>query len=127
MSLPFGRIEDNLLEAAFSTADFSVATVIAGIREHLDMFEEMGVCFLGVATQVPATVSANMQPVNIVAKFKYTGEGDAAGVLNRVYRVLWKGVINNFPDEIEWSEAKGNYSEYILAQADMLRAQKENS
>lgn len=126
MSLPFGNINDNSLEVAFSTADFSVATVIAGIREHLDMFEEMGVCFLGVATKVPAGSADSNQPVNIVANFKYSGEGDAEGVLNRVYRVLWKGVINNFPDEIDWAEAKGNYSDYILAQADMIRAQNEN-
>ena len=125
MSLPFGKIEDNHLEVYFSTADFSVATVIAGIREHLDMFEEMGVCFLGVATRVPAGASNSMQPLNIIANFKYHGEGDAGGVLNRIYRVVWKGVINNFPDESEWAEAKSNYSDFIAAQAEMLRAQKE--
>ena len=36
MQLPFGTIEGDDLEVRFSTADFSVATVIAGVAEHLD-------------------------------------------------------------------------------------------
>jgi hypothetical protein len=126
MDLPFGTIEDNILEVRFSTADFSVATVIAGIREHLDMFEEMNVCFLGLATDVPRGDTPVMTPVEIKASFKYRGSGDAEGTLHRIYRSLWKGVIYNFPDELEWAEAKSNYSEFIIAQADLIRAQKEN-
>ena len=62
MDLPFGTIDGKRLEVRFSTADFSVATVIAGICEHLDMFEELGVVFLGVATDVPAGPQPVFQP-----------------------------------------------------------------
>lgn len=125
MHLPYGSIEGTTLNATFSTADFSVATVIAGIREHLDMFEEMGIDFMGVATDVPSTAPIGPRPLNIVATFNYRGVGDAEGALKRVYAMLWKGIIANFPDELEWSEAKSNYAEFVAAQAEMLRAQSE--
>ena len=125
MQLPFGSIENNLMEMRFSTADFSVATVIAGIREHIDMFEEMAVSFLGISTEVPSEVQPAFKPVNIVAKFQFTGSADAESALTRVYKALWKGIIMNFPDEVEWSEAKSNYADFVAAQAEMVRAQKE--
>jgi hypothetical protein len=125
MKLPFGTINGTTLEVRFSTADFSVATVIGGIREHLDMFEEMNVDFLGLATRVPGGNQPVMEPVNIVAHFEYDGSGDAAGVLGRVYRVLWKGIVQNFPDELEWSEAKANYSLFLEGQASMMAINKE--
>jgi hypothetical protein len=126
MSLPFGSIDGNSLEVRFSTADFSVATVIGGVREHIDMFEEMAVSFLGIATDVPEGNQPVFKPINIIAYFEYTGAGDAEGVLTRIYKALWKGVVMNFPDEIEWSEAKENYSEFIIAQAEMLRANRND-
>lgn len=126
MDLPFGKIDGKNLEIRFSTADFSVATVVAGIREHLDMFEEMAVQFLGVATNVPGGQQPVFRPIDIVAKFEYVGEGDAKPTLNRIYCVTWHGVINNFPDEIEWAEAKSNYADFVVAQAEMLRAQTES-
>lgn len=125
MHLPFGSIEGTTLTALFSTADFSVATVIAGIREHLDMFEEMGVSFMGVATDVPANAPAGQRPLNIIATFHYRGVGESEGTLARVYSLLWKGVLAHFPDELEWSEAKSNYADFVAAQAEMLRAQNE--
>jgi len=124
MILPFGTITDSSLQVRFSTADFSVATVISGIREHLDMFEEMNVAFLGMATDVPSGAQPVFSPINIIAHFEYNGASDAEGVLGRVYRVLWKGVVLNFPDEVEWAEAKGNYANFLEAQASMLMANK---
>lgn len=125
MSLPFGTITGNKLEMRFSTADFSVATVIAGIREHIDMFDQMQVSFLGIATDVPAGNQPVFKPINILAHFEFTGQGEAAGVLGEVYRSLWKGIVYNFPDEMDWAEAKANFSNYIEAQASMLMANKE--
>ena len=127
MELPFGTIDGNDLEVRFSTADFSVATVMAGIAEHLDMFEELGVVFLGVATDVPAGPQPVFQPAEIKAHFRFTGSGDAEKTLNRVYLGLWKGVVAHFPDEIEWSESKSNFADFIGAQADLLRARSETS
>lgn len=127
MDLPFGSIEGKRLEVRFSTADFSVATVIAGIAEHLDMFEEMDVDFLGVATDVPAGPTPVFRPTDIKANFEFTGPGDAAKALGRIYRALWKGVVMNFPSELEWSEAKSNFSDFITAQAELLRARAETA
>lgn len=125
MDLPFGTIDGERLEARFSTADFSVATVIAGICEHLDMFEELGVVFLGVATDVPAGPQPVFQPAEIKAHFEFGGPGDAAKTLRRVYLALWKGATANFPDELEWSQAKSNFADFVSAQADLLRARGE--
>ncbi|HUX07692.1 MAG TPA: hypothetical protein VMX35_10310 [Acidobacteriota bacterium] len=127
MDLPFGSIDGKRLEVRFSTADFSVATVIAGISEHLDMFEEIDVVFLGVATEVPAGPQPVFQPAEIKAHFLYDGGGDAGKALRRVYLSLWKGVMMHFPDELEWSEAKSNFADFISAQAELLRARGETS
>ena len=122
MDLPFGTIEGKRLEVRFSTADFSVATVIAGIAEHIDMFEEIGVVFLGVATDVPSGPQPVFQPAYIKAHFEYLGEDNGEKTLRRVYLALWSSVIARFPDELEWSEAKSNLADFIGAQADLLRA-----
>ncbi len=127
MDLPFGSIEGKRLEVRFSTADFSVATVIAGISEHLDMFEELDVVFLGVATDVPAGPQPVFQPAEIKAHFLYDGGGDGEKALRRVYLSLWKGVMTHFPDELDWSEAKSNIADFISAQAELLRARGETS
>jgi len=127
MDLPFGSIEDGRLEVRFSSVDFSVATVIAGIAEHIDMFEELQVHFLGLATDVPAGPQPVFRPVDIVAHFQYVAGGSGEAELQRVYRALWKGVVSNFPDELDWAEAKGSYADFITAQADMLRARVENA
>jgi hypothetical protein len=127
MDLPFGTIDGARLEARFSTADFSVATVIAGIAEHIDMFEELGVTFLGVATDVPAGPQPVFQPAEIKAHFQAEKSGEAEAKLQRVYTTLWKGVVANFPDELEWSEAKSNFADFVAAQADLLRARGETS
>jgi hypothetical protein len=127
MDFPFGTISGDRLEVRFSTADFSVATVIAGIHEHLDMFEEMGVEFLGVATDVPAGPQPVFQPADIKAHFRFAGAGKAEEVLKRVYLALWRGVVANFPDELEWAESKSHFADFIMAQADLLRARGETS
>jgi hypothetical protein len=124
MTLPFGSISGNNLQMRFSTADFSVATIIGGIREHIDMFTEMKVDFLGIATNVPDGNQPVFKPINIIAHFEYGGSGDAEGVLTRVYKALWKGIVFNFPDEMDWAEAKANFSNYVEAQASMLMANK---
>ena len=126
MELPFGKIEGNDLEVRFSTADFSVATVIAGIHEHLDMFGEMGVEFLGVATDVPTGPQPVFRSADIKAHFRFAGSGNAEETLSRVYKALWKGVVANFPDELEWAEAKSNIADFIAAQAELLRARSES-
>ena len=50
MNMPYGTIEGNRLRVEFSSADFSVASVLAAVRERGDRLEEMGVLFLGAAT-----------------------------------------------------------------------------
>lgn len=127
MNLPFGTIEGDRLEVHFSTADFSVATVMMGIDEHIDMFEEMEVHFLGVATEVPAGPQPVFQPVDIKAHFHFAGSGNAEEVLQRAYRSLWKGVVANFPDELEWAESKSHLADFVAAQAELLRARSETS
>ena len=45
MQMPYGSIDGNILTMQFSSADFSVASVITAIRAHLDVMEELGVKF----------------------------------------------------------------------------------
>jgi hypothetical protein len=125
MYMPFGEIEENVLKIDFSSADFSVASVLGAIRTHLDMLQEMSVIFLGVSTDVPAGPSPVFRPVPISAVFEYTGDGNAQSVLERAYQVVWQGVVNTFPDEVEWAGAKRDYAQFITAQADLLRARIE--
>jgi len=126
MYMPFGRIEEKVLSIDFSSADFSVAAVLGAIRAHLDMLQEMEVTFLGVSTDVPAGPSPVFRPVPISAVFEYGGSGDAQSVLERVYQVVWQGIVNTFPDEAEWATAKRDYAQFIVAQADLLRARTES-
>ena len=125
MYMPFGRVEDKVLSVDFSSADFSVASVLNAIRAHLDMLQEMKVAFLGVSTDVPAGPSPVFRPVPISAVFEYTGNEKAQPVLERVYQVIWQGVVNSFPSESDWAAAKRDYAQYISAQADLLRARIE--
>jgi len=111
---------------SFSSADFSVASVIAAIRLHLDMLEEMCVLFLGCTTEVPAGPSPVFRPVDIKAVFEYTGSDEAKPVLERAYQIVWRGVVDTFPSECEWAEAKGDFAKFISAQADLLRARVES-
>lgn len=122
MYMPFGRIEDKVLSIDFSSADFSVASVLAAIRTHLDMLQEMGIAFLGVSTDIPAGPSPVFRPVPISAVFEYSGKEAPQPVLERAYQVVWQGVVNTFPSEPEWAAAKRDYAQFISSQADLLRA-----
>jgi len=126
MEMPFGNVEGRMLSMDFSSADFSVALVLSAVRTHLDMLQEMGVTFLGISTDVPAGPSPVFRPVPVRAVFEYTGSGDAASVLERTYQVVWQGVVNTFPDESEWAAAKKDYAQFIVSQADLLRARVES-
>jgi hypothetical protein len=124
MFMPFGEIKGKVLTISFSSADFSVASVIASLREHLDMLNEMKVEFCGVATDVMGGDARVFRPVMINASFEYTGDGDATVLLERTYSIVWKGIVQTFPDESEWAESKEHYGSYILSQADLLRARQ---
>ncbi len=126
MEFPFGKIEGNKLIMRFSSADYTVATVIAGIREHLDVIEAMGVEFLGVETEVVAGPSVTFSPVPVVAYFAYDSKEKKA-VLKEVYQLVWKGIVNNFPSELEWAQARSSFADFISSQADLLLARKEVS
>ncbi|KPK73532.1 hypothetical protein AMJ87_01380 [candidate division WOR_3 bacterium SM23_60] len=125
MNLPYGEIKGNVLKMSFSTADFSIASVVSAIKVHIDVVEELGVAFLGAQTDVVAGPTPVFQPVPVIAQFEYTGKGGAKEVLERVYKIVWQGIVNSFPDETRWSEAKEAYASFIAAQADLLRARIE--
>ncbi len=125
MDLTFGEIKNNLLIMKFSTADYSIASVLGAIKLHLDVIEEMGAIFLGAQTEVVAGPTPVFQPVPVIAQFEYSGKGNAKEVLEKVYRLVWQGIVNSFPDETCWSQAKQAYADFIAAQADLLRARIE--
>lgn len=125
MQLPYGEIKKNTLLMKFSTADFSVASVLSAIKVHIDVIEELDVIFLGAQTEVVAGPRPVFQPVPVVAQFEYTGKGGAQKVLEKVYQLVWQGIIESFPDETDWSDAKESYSSFIASQADLLRARIE--
>lgn len=125
MQMPYGDIDGNVLTMRFSSADFSVASVIAAIREHLDVMEELGVKFLGAATELTTGPTPVFRPTNIEAKFEYCGDGTCASCLERTYQVIWQGVIDTFPTESEWSQSKSDFAQFILSQAELLRARTE--
>ena len=127
MQLPFGTIEGDLLEVEFSTADYSIATVIAAIREHLDKLEEMDVQFLGAETDVPQGNAPVFKPVAIKAIFQYTGALDPKTTLERAYRVVWHGIVTTFPCEKDWAESKQAFGHFIVSQADLIRARNESA
>ena len=127
MQMPYGSIDVNTLTMRFSSADFSVASVIAAIREHLDVMEELGVVFLGIATEITSGPTPVFRPTNIEAKFEYNGDGKCVSCLERTYQVIWQGVIDTFPSESEWAQAKSDFGQFILSQAELLRARTESS
>ena len=127
MQMPYGDIDGNTVVVRFSTADFSMATVVAAIREHLDVLEELNVSFIGAATEIVEGPTPVFRPTNIEVRFEYTGTGIAKPALERTYLLIWKGVISTFPDEQEWAQAKSEFGNFIMAQADLLRARTENS
>lgn len=127
MQLPYADIDSSSIVIKFSTADFSIASVICAIREHLDVLEELNICFLGAATEVIEGPSPVFRPTNIEVRLEYIGGGIARPALERAYLLIWKGVISTFPSEQEWAQAKSEFGNFIMAQADLLRARTENS
>ncbi|HOK54777.1 MAG TPA: hypothetical protein PLU88_08150 [Armatimonadota bacterium] len=125
MQMPYGSIDGNILTMQFSSADFSVASVITAIRAHLDVMEELGVKFLGIATEITSGPTPVFRPTNIEAKFEYSGDGKCLSCLERTYQIIWKGVIDTFPSEAEWAKSKSDFAQYIAAQAELLRARTE--
>ncbi|OIP30755.1 hypothetical protein AUK22_01730 [bacterium CG2_30_54_10] len=127
MFLPFGEIKDNTLTVSFSSADFSIATVLTAIKERCDMFGEMKVQFLGASTDVPNTPSPVFRPVAIKAYFEFNGSGDPRLPLERIYAHLWEAVALTFPGEAVWAAAKGDFAKFITSQADLIRARIESN
>lgn len=126
MTLPYGEIKSNLLIMKFSTADFSIASVMNAIKIHLDVIEAMEVDFLGAQTDMVAGPSPVFQPVPVVAQFECNGKGSKE-ILEKVYKIVWQGIVDSFPDETCWSQAKQAYGGFIAAQAELLRARVEAS
>jgi hypothetical protein len=127
MELPYGDIKGNTLCMKFSTADYSIASVMNAIKVHIDVLAELGVTFLGAQTEIVAGPAPVFQPVPVVAQFSYAGKGNARETLEKVYTLVWQGIIASFPDETCWSQAKESYASFIAAQADLLRARIEAS
>jgi len=124
MTLPYGEIKNNLLIMKFSTADFSIASVLSAIKIHLDVIEAMDVAFLGAQTDMVAGPTPVFQPVPVVVQFECGGKGSKE-TLEKVYKLVWQGIVDSFPDETCWSQAKQAYGGFIAAQADLLRARVE--
>ena len=127
MNLPYGDINENRLTMSFSSADYSVATVLNSVRERYDMFGEMQVAFLGVCTEIPHGPSPVFRPVSIQAIFEYSGGADPRKVLERVYVQMWEAVALTFPAEGLWASAKADFGKFISAQAELLTARTESS
>jgi len=127
MDLPFGTIKDSRLTVSFSTADYSVANVIAAVRERGDMFEALEVVFMGASTEIPSGPSPVFRPVSIIACFDYIGKGDARSILEKIYVHLWNAVAITFPTEAEWAVSKGEFARFITSQADLIRARIESN
>jgi hypothetical protein len=85
----------------------------------------MGVHFLGAQTDVVAGPTTVFQPVPVIAQFEYAGKGSAKETLEKVYKIVWQGIVASFPDEETWSGTKEAYAAFIAAQADLLRARIE--
>ena len=127
MEMPYGEVNGKSLSVSFSTADYSVATVMAALREHIDVLAAMEVKFLGCETEVPRGPTPVFQPVPIKARFEYAGKADARPVLEKTYELVWQGMVSTFPREAEWAQAKQAFSDFVVAQADLLRARADTS
>ncbi|HNV70310.1 MAG TPA: hypothetical protein PKO06_11475 [Candidatus Ozemobacteraceae bacterium] len=127
MFLPFGEIKENRLIVSFSSADYSVATVLNAVKERLDIFGEMKVTFLGASTEIPSGPSPVFRPVAIQAFFEYQGSGDARPALEKTYALVWESVALTFPGEAAWATAKGDFGRFISSQAELLRARTDST
>ena len=92
----------------------------------MDVFRELCVAFAGFGTEIPENMS-EQSPALVKCFFEYVGEGgDAKEILKRVYHLVWGGMIMEFPDIEEWASAKADLSALTLAQAEVIRARKED-
>ena len=122
--LPYGTIKKKKLIMHFSAYDIDLPIIAAGIRERMDVFRELDVEFAGFGTEVPKTMT-EQTPAVVKCFFEYVGkESESDVILKRVYHLVWGGMINEFPDLMEWAAAKADLSNLTIAQADVLRAQR---
>ncbi len=122
--LPYGTISKKKLIMHFSAYDIDLPIIAAGIRERMDVFRELDVEFAGFGTEVPENMT-EQTPAVVKCFFEYVGkESDSSVILKRVYHLVWGGMINEFPDLMEWAAAKADLSNLTIAQADVLRAQR---
>jgi hypothetical protein len=124
--LPYGKISKKKLTMHFSAYDIDLPIIASGIRERMDVLRELGVAFAGFGTDIPENMS-EQSPALVKCYFEYVGEGgDANVILKRVYHLVWGGMIMEFPDIEEWAAAKADLSSLTLAQAEVIRARKED-
>lgn len=123
--LPYGKISKKKLVMHFSAYDIDLPVIAAGIRERMDVLKELGVAFAGFGTEIPENMS-EQSPALVKCFFEFVGEGDANVILKRVYHLIWGGMIMEFPDIEEWAAAKADLSALTLAQAEVIRARKED-
>jgi hypothetical protein len=124
--LPYGKISKKKLTMHFSAYDMDLPVIAAGIRERMDVLRELNVAFAGFGTEIPENMS-EQTPALVKCFFEYVGEsGDANVILKRVYHLIWGGMIQEFPDIEEWASAKADLSSLTLAQAEVIRARKED-
>jgi len=122
--LPYGKISKKKLVMHFSAYDIDLPIIAAGIRERMDVFRELGVAFAGFGTEIPENMS-EQSPALVKCFFEYVGEGgDSKVILN--YHLVWGGMIMEFPDLEDWAAAKADLSTLTLAQAEVIRARKED-
>jgi len=124
--LPYGKISQKKLIMHFSAYDIDLPVIAAGVRERMDVFRELGVEFAGFGTEIPENMS-EQSPAVVKCFFEYVGSGgDANLILKRVYHLVWGGMIAMFPELDEWASAKADLSNLTLAQAEIIRARKED-
>ncbi len=124
LTLPFGKITDKKLVMSFSAYDIDLPVIASGIRERMDVLKELEVAFAGFGTEIPEQMT-DQSPASIKCFFEYVGkESDPRTILKRVYHLIWGGMIQEFPDLVDWAEAKADLSNLTIAQADILRARR---
>ncbi len=122
--LPYGTIKDKKLIMHFSAYDIDLPVIAAGIRERMDVLKELDVAFAGFGTEVPDKMT-EQSPAMVKCFFEYVGkQTDPVVILKRVYHLIWGGMIQEFPDIIDWAAAKSDLANLTYAQADVLRARK---
>ena len=124
IKLPYGTISGKKLIMHFSAYDMDLPVIAAGIRERMDVLRELGVAFAGFGTEVPEKMT-EQSPATVKCFFEYVGSGsDSDVILKRVYHLVWGGMIEEFPDLIEWAAAKADLSNLTIAQSEILRARR---